>query len=298
MRRILLVDVDRKHRNLALMKLSAHHKALGDHVYLNDCTDPEITYVSCVFTWNCGKTTFYPEANIGGSGVSLISQLPDHIEHIMPDYSLYGPCDYSMGFTSRGCIRQCPFCIVPRKEGQIRDNAPLSEFLDPNHHKVMLLDNNLLAAPRCKDILRELVYRHLLVNFNQGLDIRLVTDDVAALLATCQYRSMSFKEKRLYFAFDNPALESVILRGVERLLGAGIKSRHLMFYVLCGFNTTLQEDLARIEKIRSLGADPYVMKYNNRQDPTLNALARWVNKRICERVPFSEYTRRRELVAA
>jgi hypothetical protein len=290
MRNVLLVDIDSKIPNLALMKLSAHHKALGDRVYLNECSDPDITFVSCIFTWNRGKVTFYPEANLGGPGVSLIVTLPGHIEHTMPDYSLYG-CDYSMGFTSRGCIRRCPFCIVPTKEGGIHDNAPVSEFLDPKHRKVMLLDGNLLAAPCCKDVLRELAHRGLLVNFNQGLDIRLVTDEIAALLGTCQYRSMSFRERRLCFAFDDPKLESLVIRGVERLAAAGIPPKHLMFYVLCGFDTTIQDDLRRVDVIRSLGADPYVMKYNNRQGAELNKLARWVNKRICEKVPFSDYTR-------
>jgi hypothetical protein len=167
--------------------------------------------------------------------------------------------------------------------------------MHPDHRKVMLLDNNLLAAPRCKEVLTELGERQFLVTFNQGLDIRLVTDENAALLAACQYRSLKFKERRLYFAFDNPHMWADVLRGVERLGNAGIDPKHLMFYVLCGFDTTIEEDLARIELVRRLYADPFVMKYNNRQDAILNALARWVNKRICERVPFSEYTRQKAM---
>jgi len=88
-------------------------------------------------------------------------------------------------------------------------------------------------------------------------------------------------------------MEPAVRLGIERLEAAGIPGKHLMFYILCGFGTTIEEDLSRIEIVREFGADPFVMKYNNKQDPTLNALARWANKRICEQVPFSEYTRKR-----
>jgi hypothetical protein len=136
--KILLVDVDRKFPNLALMKLSAYHKKKGDEVYLNYCPNPDLIYVSCVFTWNREKalqvgSLFKEKVIYGGSGIDLSVTLPDEIEHICPDYSLYG-IDYSMGFTSRGCIRKCGFCIVPQKEGYIREHSPLSEFV--RHEKV------------------------------------------------------------------------------------------------------------------------------------------------------------------
>jgi len=275
------------------MKLSAHHKRLGDRVFLNRCASPDLVYVSCVFTWNRGKTTFYPDATIGGTGVSLDTILPYEIEHIMPDYSLYG-CDYSVGFTSRGCIRSCPWCVVPKKEGWIHDEATLSEFVHSKHRKVMLLDGNLLATPSAKRTLHELAERQLKVCFDAGLDIRLVTDEIAQMLAACDYRSRNFRERRLYFAFDEPKTERAVSQGIERLLAAGIKPRHLMFYILTGFNTSLDEDLHRIKLIQKCGADPYVMKYNNRQSPQLNALARWTNKaQIRKTVPFEQYTRRK-----
>ena len=159
----------------------------------------------------------------------------------------------------------------------------------------MLLDNNLLAAPNARAVLKELKERKLQVCFNQGLDIRLVTDEFAALLVQLDYRSLSFRERRLYFAFDDPRLESAVTKGIERLVAAGIKPRHLMVYILTGFNTTPEDDLHRAELIQELGADPYIMKYNNRQDPQLNALARWSNKpQIRKSIPFAEYTRRKK----
>ena len=162
----------------------------------------------------------------------------------------------------------------------------------------MLLDNNLLAADSARNTLETLADRKLGVCFNQGLDIRLVTDKFATLLAHCDYRSMSFKEKRLYFAFDDPSLEDVVVRGVERLCAAGIKPRHLMFYILVGFDTSFDEDLHRAELVQSLGCDPFIMKYNNQQDPQLNRLARWANKpQIRKSIPFSEYSRRKMVEA-
>ncbi|GAI38731.1 unnamed protein product, partial [marine sediment metagenome] len=135
--------------NLALMKLSAFHKARGDEVYLNFPLErPDITYASCVFTWNKKRISTAPnEAVVGGSGIDLTTELPPEVEHIMPDYSLYPRVDFSLGFTSRGCIRKCPWCIVPEKEGQIKPRSRIYEFWDRRHRKITLLDNNLLAAP-------------------------------------------------------------------------------------------------------------------------------------------------------
>src|SRR5512145_3078296 len=122
MKRVLLVDVDRKIKNLDLMKISAWHKEQGDDVGF--CIEnPDKVYISCVFTKNAGQargiSKLYPaaEIDIGGSGVNLSKQLPAEIENLKPDYNLY-PSEYSQGYTTRGCIRYCDFCIVPEKEGK------------------------------------------------------------------------------------------------------------------------------------------------------------------------------------
>lgn len=135
--------------NLALMKLSAYHKGRGDEVYLNQPLDqPALTYGSCVFTWNAKMQASIPHgAPTGGSGLSLDKELSAEVEHIMPDYSLYSGVDYSLGFTSRGCIRKCPWCIVPEKEGAMQAWTRIYEFWNRQHRKILLLDNNLLAAP-------------------------------------------------------------------------------------------------------------------------------------------------------
>jgi len=304
--KILLVDVDSKIPNLPLMKLSRLHRGKGDDVELVrlrggkslldlfsiDFTPKEV-YVSCIYPQNRAKALWvlqnYPKAVIGGSGYSLDSQLPEEIEHLCPDYRLYGT-DYSMGFTSRGCIRKCPWCIVPLKEGEIRDHAPLNEFL--RHEKLILLDNNFLASPRCIENLKELIARKIKVSFNQGLDIRLINQENARLLAKTRYYDGKFKRRTLYLSFDLPEIEPDVIKAVEVLRRFGVKPWHLFFYMLVGYNTSFVQNMHRFEVLRSLGVFPYVMRYNfRRDDKQLNKFARWVNAGGAgyRSVPWEEY---------
>lgn len=299
--RILLIDVDSKMPNLALMKLSAWHKRRGDEVRLwrmqtEDCAtlapadwEGKI-YVSCVFSENAWVARAFggsPNVEVGGYGVNG-AKLPDEIEHTMPDYDLYG-ADYSMGFTSRGCIRKCPFCVVPEKEGPIRDHAPIPEFLYPGHNKVILLDNNFLASPKWKENLQFIIDHNLKVNFTQGLDIRLIDEENAAMLAECDYRAQNFKDRQLYFSFDTPEIEPEMTHGIETLRGAGIPidRHHITFYMLVGFGADpedytwdyfVEHDYRRFKVLREFGVRPYVMTYNDRRDiPLLRYFEQWAN---------------------
>lgn len=292
---ILLIQVDGKMPNLALMKLSASHKHLGNSIFFNKNCDPKEVYISCIFTQNRSKALgiarMFPQAEIhlGGSGINYSSVLPDEVEHIMPDYSLYG-IDYSMGFTSRGCIRNCGFCIVPKKEGMIRNNATLREFLHPDHKKVILFDNNFLASPRWRENLLEIADCGLKVSFNQGLDIRLINQENAKLLSKAKYYDWKFKNRCLYFAFDSPEIEDNVLKGIKILNQAGIPSKHLMFYMLVGYDTEFSEDLHRFEVLNKLGVMPFIMVFNNRKDkPILRHFARWVNQLFYQFIPFEKY---------
>lgn len=266
------------------MKISAYHKNRGDWVHLNKgVEDPDKVYISCIFKKNgpqaLGIAKFYPKSDvkIGGSGVNY-KTLPSEIEYIMPDYDLYG-IDYSMGFTSRGCIRKCEFCIVPEKEGRIRANQSIEEFLHPNHKKVVLLDNNLLAAPNHKETLKYLADTRLMVSFTQGNDIRLVNEDNANLLAETKYYDFDFKARMLYFAWDWMELEDKVERGIQTLKDAGIKGYQLTFYILMGFNTTLEQDRYRAEKLHEWGAVPYAMPYNSICEGEFHDLVREVNRK-------------------
>lgn len=299
--KVLLIDGDETgFPNLALMKWSTYHKGKDNEVGLlgnpKAPLDPDEVYISCVFPWNApyilglGKMFNCP-VHIGGSGVGFEPTLPEEVEHIMPDYSLYD-IQYSMGFTSRGCNRNCPWCIVPKKEGSIKDHAPIDEFYVPKWRKIRLLDNNFLQSPKWYQNLREIIARKIRVDFNQGLDIRLVDQENARWLAKCRYSDTDFKEPRLRFAFDLPQIEDEIINRVELLLKQSIKPRHLFFYMLIGYNTTFEQDYHRFKVLDKLGALPFVMIYNNRKDDQrLRDFARWVNQRHYNWVPWKKYDR-------
>lgn len=260
--RILLMDLDviterRPFPNLALMKLSAYHKVSGDEVFLNfPLCQPDIIYASCVFTWNKKGVVGLPqEALIGGSGIDLKAVLPIEVEHIMPDYSLYSDVGFSLGFTSRGCIRKCPFCVVPQKEGEIKHWARIYEFWDGRHREIILLDNNLLASPNWHETLSDLIKEGIKVDFNQGLDIRLIDEEKVWFLK-------QVRTKKLRFAFDNLIYEQAVREGIELLLKQGIPSRKLSFYVLVGFNTANGKDaVERVKILKSYNVDIYPMIY-------------------------------------
>lgn len=291
---ILLIDGDQMDfPNLALMKISAYHKQEGDKVGFN-IQNPDRVYISCVFDWNAPyvlgiSKLFNCPVKIGGSGVGFEPTLPDEIEHIIPDYKLYG-IQYSMGFTSRGCNRNCPWCLVPKKEGSIKEHAEISEFYIPKWQKLRLLDNNFLQSPNWHQKLNEIIARKIRVDFNQGLDIRLIDHEKAKMLAKCRYSDTKFKRPRLRFAFDVPQIEDEVKEGINRLLQQGIKPHHLFFYILCGYNTSFDEDYHRFIVLNKLGVLPFIMIYNNRHDnKRLRDFARWVNQRHYNWVPWEKY---------
>jgi len=259
--KVNLFDLDiikqrRPYPNLALMKLSAYHKNKGDSVMLNfPLGGFNLGYASCVFSWNRSKAIGLPEAIIkGGSALDINSSLPPEVEHLMPDYGLYPNSNFSLGFTSRGCIRKCPWCIVPAKEGYIKAWASIYEFWDKRHREIRLLDNNILASPNWDETADCLIKEQVRVDFNQGLDIRLVNDKVA-------YQLSRMRTSQLRFAFDNIGIETQVRQGIALLLKAGIKSRHLSFYVLIGFRGDTGWD--RMKILQSLNVDVYPMLYKD-----------------------------------
>lgn len=259
--KVLLMDLDiikqrRPFPNLALMKLSAYHKSRGDEVFLNfPLEKSDITYASCVFTWNAKRRDKIPaDAVIGGSGINLVRKLGLQVESMMPDYDLYPGVDFSLGFTSRGCIRKCPWCIVPEKEAQIRPWARIYEFWDRRHRKIKLLDNNLLAAPNWRQTMEDLIAEGVEVDFNQGLDIRLLNEENLDYLKRV-------KAKELRFAFDHIGYEKAVREGIELLVANGLSSRKLRFYLLYGFPVIEQECVERVKILASYNVEVYPMAY-------------------------------------
>lgn len=290
--RILLVDLDTNSRrkpfpNLALMKLSAFYKTKGDEVFLNfPLCQPDLTYASCVFTWNARNLQgFNPAIHTGGSGINLEAKLPEEIEHLMPDYSLYPNTNFSVGFTSRGCIQRCPWCIVPKKEGSIKPWASIYEFWDKRHQKIMLFDNNLLASPNWKETLSALIKEKIEVDFNQGLDIRLLDDEKVNFLKRVQ-------TKVLRFSFDHLSYEKAVREGIQLLLKAGISSRKLSFYVLTGFNGD-ETTVERVEILKHYNVDIYPMLYKGKdgKEPKPNPLLFSLNGYHGSRQNFRKFQR-------
>lgn len=265
------------------MKLSAHHKADGCEVEL---TAPlfagqyDQVYASKVFDFT--PMPVLPDSVIvGGSGICLEGGLEDQAEHVYPDYSLYG-IDYAMGYTTRGCNRRCPFCIVPRKEGRFRVVGDISNFWD-GQDRLVLLDNSLNTdEEHFIFICNQLEKEGIDTEFSQGLDIRYLTDVQAGHLRKVK------TTKRIHFAWDFMGYEDQVRRGIEILRKHKLLYRS-MFFVLIGFNTTPEEDLYRVEALRGLGADPFIMPFA-KDKPYQKDFARWVNhKAIFKSVPWQEY---------
>ncbi|WP_315452186.1 radical SAM protein [uncultured Selenomonas sp.] len=297
--RVGLVDVDgHNFPNLVLMKLSAWHKHQGDCVHLLRPDDVLLggdlfgghdkLYAACVFTENRHVARRLEEigAQIGGTGTGRPQTLPPEIEHIYPDYALYGDTKTAYGFLTRGCPRACPFCIVASKEGRIsRKVADLGEFWSGERY-IKLLDPNLLAAAEHMELLQQIVASGAWVDFTQGLDARLLTAENIDLINAC-------KVKMLHFAWDNPRDEIVpkmLEMFAERSAVTDYRKRKV--YVLTNYWSTHEEDLRRVCWLREHGYDAYVMIYDKQRAPKeTRRLQRWTNNKIifrsCER--FEDY---------
>ena len=248
--KIGLIDVD-GHRwpNLALMKLSAWHKAQGDMVeWWWGFGEYDRVYMSKVFDETYSPDIPEPlnarEIVRGGTGYGLDNRLPDEVEHIYPDYSLYPELtrDTVYGFLTRGCPRGCPFCIVAPKEGRVSvKTADLSEWRREQKN-IKLLDPNLLACREHMDLLEQLAESGAWVDFTQGLDCRLLTaENIKAIGAV--------KLKEIHFAWDSMKESGAVLKGLWRYVEYGKKNRHGKFgsvYVLTNYDTTMEENLFRI----------------------------------------------------
>lgn len=294
--KIGLIDCDYtgKFPNLALMKLSAHHKAQGDCVSWYDHFSGEFdrVYVSKVFSFTPDflEPINAKEVIKGGSGyaIQLIDgrecynkskdfDLPSEIEHIYPDYNLYNIKDAAYGFLSRGCPRGCEFCHVAEKEGRkSRKVADLSEFWR-GQKNIVLCDPNILACPDWRDLLQQLEDSRANIDFNQGLDARLMTPEKAELLGR-------IKLKEIHFAWDRFSDKESVIKGLRTYAEFATKrprQHNAIVYTIVNFDTTIGEDLERIYTLRDLGFWAYVMVYDKEHcRPIYKDLQRWVNNRI------------------
>ena len=292
--KIGLIDVDGHHfPNLALMKISAWHKSKGDDVeWWFGFSHYDRVYMSKVFddtyTTDIPEPINADEIVKGGTGYGLDNELPDYIEHIYPDYSLYPTLteDTAYGFLTRGCPRGCSFCIVAEKEGRRSIKvSDLDEFWRGQKY-IKLLDPNILACREHIDLLDQLATSRAYVDFTQGLDIRLINKrNVDAL--------NRIRVKNIHFAWDN-AKDDLRWKFKEYATMAKHKP-HGSFgtvYTLVNFDSTMEENLYRIYTLRDLGYDPYVMIYDKPNAPKeIKDLQRWCNNKFifksCNR--FEDY---------
>ena len=308
MAKIGLIDVDgHNFPNLALMRISAYHKSKGDTVewWWSDFVHYDVVYMSKVFSDAYSPDVPEPlnadKVIKGGTGyqIHLVNgkeeydketdtKLPIEVERMFPDYSIYPQYDFAVSMTSRGCPRGCSFCHVAAKEGRCAVKvADVSDFWN-GQKEIRILDPNITACKEKRDLMKQYKETGAILDFTQGLDIRLLNDDDIADINEMRLRT-------LHFAWDNPKDD---LEGKFRNFANGFrrKSNIGMVYCLTNFNSTMEENLYRIYTLRDMGYDPYVMVYDKPHAPKeIKMLQRWCNNKIIFKSvkKFEDYNGRR-----
>jgi len=273
-----LYNLEPQYVNIALEKIRLYYELYNkqeveDYIPIEHDKYEKI-YCSSIFTWS--KKDYIKNNMIcGGTGFNLKTKLPKEID-IMRPY-------INVGFTTRGCIRKCPFCVVPIKEGgfHITDES-IHSIWDGKSREITLLDNNILANKKhFKNICDQIHNEGLIVDFTQGLDARLITREIAYIITNVRHK------KQIHIAWDFMEDEKEIMKGINNLI-IYRNPANIMCYVLVGYNTTEDEDLYRVNKLKEIGIDPFVMSYN--KNSKYRHFARWVNhKAIFKSVKWEEY---------
>ena len=238
-----------KFPNFALMKISAYHKAKGDIVEWFVPMEAQFydqVYSSKIFDFT-PENPYLPDHTIrGGTGYGLFNVLPDEIDRCYPDYSIYPDCDYAIGFTTRGCVNKCRWCVVPKKEGEIRPYRHWKELVRTDTEKLVLMDNNILSHPWGIQNLKELTETEYKIDCNQGMDARLVTEEIAGILSKVKWI------KYLRFSCDQKGQIAAVKRAVSLLAERGVTISKVFIY--CLITKDLEDDLERVYAMRELGA--------------------------------------------
>lgn len=304
--RVRLTQIDGALPNIALMKLHHWHRQCGDDVLLTRKIEPDLiegtnydrVYGSAIFEFSKERIerfkTVWPGAIVGGTGTKSTITVEEITgqSHRGWDYSGYPDFKESIGFTQRGCRLKCKFCVVPKKEGKNRTEGAIWEIWrgDPYPKKLHLLDNDFFGQPEWRARIDEIKTGGFRVCMSQGVNVRLINDESAAALATIEYRNTKFSERKLYTAWDNIGDEKVFFRGVDTLERSGIPPKHLMAYMLVGYDPT--ETWPRIwhrfNRMVERGIEPYPMVYN-RERKDLTKFQRWVVMGLYRIIPWDEY---------
>lgn len=320
---VRLTQIDGKLPNLALMKLAAFHRAQGHAIEFTKHVERgmfepayERVYGSAIFSFSADRVakfkTAFPNAIVGGTWNTTDNRTVEQhlgIEDTETcDYSIYPDFTASIGFTQRGCRLKCGFCVVPKKEGKPRSVNTIASIWRgaPYPKHLHLLDNDFFGQPReqWEARLDEIRAGGFKVCLNQGINIRMIDDTSAAALATIPYYDDGFTVRRLYTAWDNIGDEHRFFRGVETLERHGIPPRHLLAYMLVGYDKreTWERVLYRFNKMTVLGIRPYPMVFGDRMRglppgqtnqrlgrKTLSDFQRWAIRKAYTFIPFEHY---------
>lgn len=266
--------------NTAMMQVSQYHKEQGDQVepyYAFDHDNYDRIYAFSIFNFT-PKHYVTKDMIVGGTGFDVKSKLPLEIEACNYDWSFYPNCPFSIVDFSIGCPNGCSFCVVAEKEGLIVKPVK-PKNLNPNGKWIMVRDPNFFRNPKWREAIKQLQEWDQPVDFI-GVDARILTIEMCEALLSLRH------EKQIHIAWDNPRLDLVPqLQEITKI----IKPYRFMCYVLIGYWSTPAEDLMRVEKLRALNIDPFVMPFN-KMDRYQRDFARWVNhKAIFKTVQWSEY---------
>ena len=254
--RIALHDAEMEHfgrgtdkfPNYALMKISQYHKLKGDMVEWFmpiEAAAYDVVYSSKVFEFTPENPYLPPNTIRGGTGYGLYKELPEYIDKLFPDYSIYPECDFATGFITRGCPNKCRWCGVPKKEGNVHPYRHWSELVRDDTNKLVLMDNNILSHPWGIQNLKEIAETELRIDLNQGMDARLVTDEIAEILAKVQWLT------HMRFSCDQKNQIKAVTNAVNKLKACGVKPSKVFVY--CLITKDIDDDLSRIYAMRELG---------------------------------------------
>jgi hypothetical protein len=312
---VLLLQLDGKLPNLALLRLAAHHRDLGHQVVLRRAgnprsiqpqfSDPEwdAVYGSLIFqvTRQLAEDArrVYPSIVLGGTGWDRPNDSPSFVTSLESigvrsqavDYSDYPTWSSSMGFTQRGCRLRCKFCVVPQKEGRPVAVGSIADIWrgDPWPRHIHLLDNDFFGVPEWRQRIDELTAGRFRVSFTQGINARMLNDETAAAIASVDYRDDSMKVRRIYTAWDNQKDEDRLFAGLDALVRHGVKPHHVMVYMLIGYwpGETHEDREHRRARLREFGASPYPMPFV--RTPDLLGFQRWVIGAYDKSVSWQEW---------
>jgi hypothetical protein len=285
--------------NLALMKIAAFHKQQGDTVeWVNYLERYDKVYISKIFTFTPDIHTCIQANEIerGGTGYDTGKKLPPEIDSLEPDYSIYPVCKWydgktAYGFLTRGCIRKCPWCIVPQKEGTITPYRDIETVLQ-GMKAAILMDNNVLASNHGLHQIERIIDLKCKVDFNQGLDARLVTDDIARMLSCVKWLNY------IRFSCDTMNMIEPLMKAVERLNKYGVKNWRIFVYVLV--NDVSDAD-RRCSILKKAGITPFAQPYRDftgKNSPTVEQVrfANYVNcHQIFKQIEFKDYKTNKNL---